>query len=231
MVTTASDRTNNPFFNIEPSAPVASREASAGKAFERVRASPSTSPQQHRPSLPSQARAYVNKQPHQEAPSRPPGWHQSVDFTNSTSPSANNDTDSSHAAPPTVVPLERLRVVVKSRPVNGWLDIKYDEEPYPEALYGHLSYEDFHDHIVRLNAIRRKYRCTKVDYGLLAAGVSLLPVIPFVARKKSRAKKRRQEIDLLLHDFHMANPHLRMSSDPITSHLIIEANPSVLQSK
>ncbi|EGD75980.1 hypothetical protein PTSG_00688 [Salpingoeca rosetta] len=125
-------------------------------------------------------------------------------------------------------PLAKVYAEICTYPCNGWLDYKYDSETFPPTLKGHVTYKKFQSIVEQLNTIRKKYRCNGTDYALLGASVGLLPMIPFMMRKKSRAIERRKEMKAVFAQFEYEHETLRMRIDKTTGNLIIETHPSVL---
>ena len=147
--------------------------------------------------------------------------------------------------PTPTVPLAKLHAVIESYQVNGGLDSKWQSECFPPQLKGYLSYTEFEQLVKGMNAVREKYRSTRTDFILLgtvriiaimswrltplavAAGASsfLLPMIPFLARKKSRAVKRHRDLQLAAGAFSGRHPDLRLRFDKSNGSAIIEAHP------
>jgi hypothetical protein len=110
--------------------------------------------------------------------------------------------------------------------VNGGLDMKYDPHSYPTILNGKLSRADFERYINKLNQAREPYRCTSVDLALLGVGLSLIPLVPFMMRKKSRANKRHKAEKFVFAEFEQEFPMYRMRRDRARHVTIIEPSPS-----
>lgn len=89
------------------------------------------------------------------------------------------------------------QVELPSYSINGGLDRKFEEEEMPDILSSIME-EDEYAHLMRgLNTQLEKHRHKKKDMACLAAGVTLLPLAPFLyrhAKHKKRSKKVMQDI-------------------------------------
>eukprot|EP00045_Choanoeca_perplexa_P001501 m.19989 g.19989 ORF g.19989 m.19989 type:complete len:183 (-) comp10984_c0_seq1:327-875(-) len=130
--------------------------------------------------------------------------------------------------PTPTVPLEKLHAVIDTYQVNGGLDSKWVADRFPPQLKGYLSYTEFECLVNELNAVRQKYRSTRTDFLLLGASALLLPMVPFLARKKSRAVKRHHDLNLVAGGFSGRHPNLRLRFDKLNGTVVIEAHPRAL---
>eukprot|EP00049_Salpingoeca_infusionum_P024533 m.16198 g.16198 ORF g.16198 m.16198 type:complete len:186 (+) comp6963_c0_seq1:370-927(+) len=120
----------------------------------------------------------------------------------------------------------RGKAILKYYAVSGGFDTKYDPHEFPAILEGHMPRSAFERYVKRLNEARSDFRANGVDTALLAtAAVTLVTMIPFLIRRKSRALKRHKQEDIVFVDFEQEFPALRMRRDRVTHSVIIEANP------
>eukprot|EP00055_Hartaetosiga_balthica_P008229 m.29888 g.29888 ORF g.29888 m.29888 type:complete len:182 (-) comp6187_c1_seq2:276-821(-) len=108
--------------------------------------------------------------------------------------------------------------------VNGGMDLKYDAEDYPIALQGFLTRKEYVKLANDLNDVAEKYRAKTADNLLLAGGaMTLVLLIPFATRRKSRAVKRNKGFKHIFAQFNVDHPELLIRRDRSSRNIIIQS--------
>lgn len=102
----------------------------------------------------------------------------------------------------------RTRIVVPTRPCQGGLFEKFEEDPYDVELHGIMTNEEYTAAIQEINKLIKKARPGKLDGALLATGALMVPLMVWGVRHSSQMKKRKKQLNKGIDEFNAANPAL-----------------------
>eukprot|EP00039_Didymoeca_costata_P018118 m.332183 g.332183 ORF g.332183 m.332183 type:complete len:154 (+) comp16894_c0_seq1:89-550(+) len=122
----------------------------------------------------------------------------------------------------------KQKVIVKKYLINGGLDMKFEHEEFPAGLAGIVPHREFKELIEALNDALSRHRSKKVDQALLVASMALLPMIPFVMRRKKRSKARKAAMKPIIEAFNNNHVNVMVRIDRNSGFLIFEGNPDLL---
>lgn len=122
--------------------------------------------------------------------------------------------------------MQRERIVVPQRVINGGFDFKFEADPYNVNLRGFMSQEEYTDVITALNDTIAPARSKAADTILLASGVLMVPLAIWGARHRMLTKRRKKLLQQYIQDFNRnhASLHMRWNRRPESS-LTIERKP------
>ena len=104
----------------------------------------------------------------------------------------------------------RTQIVVPTRPCQGGMFEKFEDDPYDVALHGIMTNDEFSAAIQAINNLIKKARPGKVDGALLAAGPLMVPLMVWGVRHSSQMKKRKKQLHIGIAEFNANNPTLYM---------------------
>jgi hypothetical protein len=101
-------------------------------------------------------------------------------------------------------------IVVGLRIINFGSDIKFEEDPFNVKLHRIMDPFEYSSSIQKINNELDKCRANSVDHALLAAGPTILPLIPWAIRQKLRKNSRRKILSQCVETFNKEHPRLFM---------------------
>lgn len=103
-----------------------------------------------------------------------------------------------------------MKIIVNLRIINMGSDIKFEEDPFNVTLHGIMDPFDYSNSIRKINMELEECRANIIDHALLAAGPTLIPLVPWAIRLKIRKNYRRKILTQCIETFNKDHPHLFM---------------------